>query len=273
MSFSTLKNSSKPLFGGLFNHKFLIINKMLRPDPFLLLLLGILLCLSHCWHKEGAGENTWDLRLWYRQPARQWVEALPIGNGRLGAMIFGGAAEERIQFNEDTLWTGLPRSYAHKGAVDHLEKIRGLLFEGRQKEAEELAMREFMSVPLRQERYQPFGDIHLSFEGHDTLSGYTRDLDLDRATASVRYTKSGVRYTREYFASAVDQVIVGRISSAQPGKISTILKLSTPHSQHEVIVVENNTLAIRGKVNDYTRSGESNQAHSIATIPSLRSIS
>src|SRR6476646_3759587 len=103
------------------------------------------------------------LTLWYKQPANLWVEALPVGNGRMGAMVFGGIAKERIQFNESTVWTGEPHDYAHKGASKYLNQIRELLWAGKQKEAEDLAMREFMSVPVRQKAYQPFGDLEIEF--------------------------------------------------------------------------------------------------------------
>src|ERR1043166_6744750 len=104
-------------------------------------------------------------RLWYRQPATQWEEALPVGNGRLGAMIFGGIAKERIQFNESTVWTGEPHDYAHAGASKNLAQLRQLLFDGKQKEAEDLAMKTFMSEPVRQKIYQAFGDLNLEFPG------------------------------------------------------------------------------------------------------------
>src|SRR3954451_20149602 len=97
--------------------------------------------------------------LWYRQPAKLWVEALPVGNGRLGAMVFGGVDRERIQFNESTVWTGEPHDYAHTGAYRSLDKIRELLWAGKQKEAEDLAMQEFMGVPVRQKAYQALGDL------------------------------------------------------------------------------------------------------------------
>lgn len=131
---------------------------------------------------EPAGEMAppeQPLSLWYRQPARQWSEALPPGNGRLGAMVFGGVEEERIQFNEDTLWTGRPHECHREGAMKFLPQIRQLLQEGRQlksegkpaearqkqKEAETLADKELMSEPLRQKAYQPFGDVRLLFSG------------------------------------------------------------------------------------------------------------
>src|SRR5690349_9397198 len=112
-----------------------------------------------------ANTNSEPLTLWYREPATEWVEALPVGNGRLGAMVFGGRETERIQFNESTLWVGEPRDYSHPGASKYLMEIRQLLFDGKQKEAEQLAMTNFMSVPLRQMPYQPFADSKLNFPG------------------------------------------------------------------------------------------------------------
>src|ERR1051325_11322548 len=105
--------------------------------------------------------------LWYDKPANIWTDALPVGNGRLGAMVFGGPAHERIQFNESTVWTGEPHDYAHHGAYQYLAPIRELLWAGKQKEAEALAMREFMSVPLRQKAYQALGDLEIEFPGLD----------------------------------------------------------------------------------------------------------
>jgi alpha-L-fucosidase 2 len=119
--------------------------------------------------------------LLYDKPATKWSEALPVGNGRLGAMVFGGVAEERIQFNEDTLWTGQPHEYQRDGAAEYLPQIRQLLRDGKQREAEKLAMQEFMSEPLRQKAYQPFGDILISFPERDAKADYVRDLNLDTA--------------------------------------------------------------------------------------------
>ncbi len=170
-----------------------------------------------------------DLHLWYRQPARERFEALPIGNGRLGAMVFGGAEEERIQFNEDTLWTGRPHAYHHPGAVEHLPAIRRLLEEGRQREAEELATREFMSLPLRQRAYQPFGDLRLAFPDHRESLDYRRALDLRTAVASVTYRAGDVTYERQAFASYPHQVIVVRITADRPRQVSFTARLDSPH--------------------------------------------
>jgi len=191
------------------------------------------------------------LLLWYRQPAAVWPEALPVGNGRLGAMVFGGTERERIQFNESTLWLGEPHDYAHTGAVQHLATIRRLLFEGKQKEAEDLAMREFMSVPLRQMPYQPFADLRFTFPGHDAARDYRRELDLDEATARVSYQVDGVTFRREVFASAPDQVIVVRLTASAPGRLNGRVTFTCPHSNAVVTAVGGNRLALRGRLKDF----------------------
>ena len=189
-----------------------------------------------------------SLRLWYRQPAKQWTEALPIGNGRLGAMVFGGAENERLQFNEDTLWTGKPHDYSHPGAADYLPVVRKLLFEGKQRQAEALAMERMMSVPLRQHAYQPFGDLHLNFPGHDKFSDYRRELDLDTAVARVTYTVDGVKFTREVFSSAVDRVIVVRITADKDGSLNFTAKMSSPQPDTSTVAFGKTQLALRGQM-------------------------
>lgn len=193
-----------------------------------------------------AGDNL----LWYRQAAATWTEALPVGNGRLGAMVFGGTASERVQFNEETLWTGQPRSYAHKGAVAYLPQVRQLLFEGKQAEATGLAMEQMMSVPLRQERYQPCGDLILDFPGHAEVSQYRRQLDLDAGIASVSYRIGNVTYKREVFASAVDQVLVVHLTCNQPRQLSFTVNLTSPHEGSSTQAKED-VLVLQGNVGDY----------------------
>jgi alpha-L-fucosidase 2 len=196
--------------------------------------------------KESAPDP--DLVLKYPKPATQWVEALPVGNGRLGAMVFGGTESERIQFNESTVWTGVPREYQHEGAVKVLPQLRQLLNDGKQAEAEALAMKEFMSVPLRQEKYQPFGDVRLKFAGHGAATEYRRTLDLDAAVASVSYQVGGVTFRREVFASFPDQVIVMRISADKPGALSFAVGLDSPHKTAKTVVLGPHELALRGEV-------------------------
>src|SRR4051812_28588104 len=157
------------------------------------------------------------LRLWYTRPAGEWVEALPIGNGRLGAMIFGGVTTERLQLNEDTLWSGELAEWNNPQARDLLPEVRQLLFAGRYKEAEQLCLK--MQGPFTQ-AYQPLGDLYLRFAAGEPVTAYQRELDLDRAVATVRYVHDGATFTREVFASAPDQVIALRLSCDRPGQIS-----------------------------------------------------
>lgn len=190
------------------------------------------------------------LKLWYRQPAAEWVEALPVGNGRIGAMVFGGITNERIQFNESTLWVGDPRDYSRPGAAEHLGTIRQLLFAGKQKEAEQLAMREFMSQPLRQMPYQPFADLRLSFPGHQNATDYHRELDLDTAVAKTSYRVGHVRYERETFASAPDQVLVTRITSSLKGQLSFTVEFDSPHTNSVVTKGGSREIVLTGRMRD-----------------------
>jgi alpha-L-fucosidase 2 len=172
-----------------------------------------------------------DRVLRYVRPARNWNEALPVGNGRLGAMVFGGVPLERIQFNEDTLWMGAPHDYAHPGASAYLGKIRELLFAGKPREAEQLAMEHFMSVPLGQMAYQPFGDLTIELPGHENFTDYERTLDIGHALSTVKYKVAGTSFTREVFASAPDQVIVVRLTADRRKALAFRLGLDSPHEQ------------------------------------------
>jgi alpha-L-fucosidase 2 len=171
------------------------------------------------------------LTLWYRQPANLWVEALPVGNGHLGAMVFGGAVREHIQFNEHTVWTGEPHDYAHHGAAQYLPEIRKLLWEGKQKEAEDLAMKQFMSEPLHQRAYQAFGDLYLDFPGvrDGEVKNYRRQLDLETGIASVEFDSGGVHYRREVFASYPASVVVVRLTASDPARLSYRAQLKGAH--------------------------------------------
>jgi alpha-L-fucosidase 2 len=218
------------------------------------------------------------LHLWYDRPATEWVEALPVGNGRVGAMVFGDPASERLQFNESTLWTGRPHGYEHEGAVKVLPRLRELLHESRrlglqadallrqgrrdeadekrkaarakQEEAEALGTREFMSVPLRQKAYQAFGDLRIAFPGHAKVTAYRRELDLDTAIARVTYQTDGVTYTRECFASFPDEVIAWRVSASRPGRLAFTARLGSPHPSARTAARPGHQLALFGEVAD-----------------------
>ncbi len=165
------------------------------------------------------------LTLWYTSPASNWLDALPIGNGRLGAMVFGKADEERVQLNENTLWDGFPRDTTNPDALKNLPEVRRLLFAGRNAEATKLAEK-LMGHPLRIKPYQTLGDLLLQTDVVPTeVKNYRRELDLEHAVTRVTYTVGSVTYTRELFASAPDQVIVMRLTASQPGQITTRVRL------------------------------------------------
>jgi alpha-L-fucosidase 2 len=185
------------------------------------------------------------LTLWYRQPATQWVEALPVGNGRLAAMIFGGVTDERLQLNEDTLWSGGPYDPANPDALAALPQARRLIADGDYKGAFALISEKMMAKPLRQMPYQPLGDLLLTISGIADVQQYRRELDLDTAVARVSYGSGGINYTREVFSSPVDQVIVLRLSADRPGKISVRVGMTTP--QKATVSVEgDSTLLMKG---------------------------
>src|SRR5690349_1989190 len=187
------------------------------------------------------------LTLWYRAPASdhpllatdapresrqaataEWVRALPVGNVRLGAMIFGGAVHERLQLNEDTLWAGRPYDPVNPEAKEALPQVRRLLAAAQYRDAAQLASQKVMAKPLAQMPYQTLGDLTLTFPQTDAVEDYRRDLDLTTATAHVSYVARGVRFEREVFASAPDHTIVVRLTASAPGQISVTARLQTP---------------------------------------------
>ena len=165
-------------------------------------------------------------KLWYNHPAEEWVESLPVGNGRFGGMLYGGVKHERISLNEDTLWSGTPRDADNYEAIEYLDQTRRLIFEGRYQEAQTI-IENHMLGPWSNS-YQAMGNIELEFKhGSDSL-GYRRELDLQTALFKTEFTRSGVRFTREAFVSAVDQVMVIRLESSQPGELDFEASLNSP---------------------------------------------
>jgi alpha-L-fucosidase 2 len=185
------------------------------------------------------------LILWYRQPATQWVEALPVGNGRLAAMIFGGVNNERLQLNEDTLWSGGPYDPVNPDALAALPQARHLIADGDYKAAFALISDKMMARPLRQMPYQPLGDLLLTIPGEADVQQYRRELDLDTAVARVTYASGGVTYSREVFSSPIDQVIVVRLTADRPGKIGVTVRMTTPQTA-SVTSEDASTLVMKG---------------------------
>lgn len=187
------------------------------------------------------------LTLWYRKPATKWeTEALPVGNGRLAAMVFGGINSERIQFNEETVWDGVPTDYNNPESLKALPEVRRLLFEGKNEEATRLAAKTMMGNPERIKSYQTMGDLFLDFPDVDKVSGYRRDLDLTNAISRTHYSVNDIEYTREVFVSAPDQAIVVQIKANEPGKISFTARLARDKASTRS--ASGNRLVLSGKL-------------------------
>ena len=206
-------------------------------------------------------QDHWSsLKLWYKQPAAGWTEALPVGNGRLGAMVFGLTDEERIQFNEETYWSGGPYSQTVKGGYQGLREIQKLIFEGDYIKAHRLFGRRLMGYPVEQQKYQSLGNLILKLGAAGDVREYRRELDLDTAVTAVSYVRGGVRFVREVFSSPVDQVIIVRLTADSPGSISFTSELrgcrNDAHSNYatDYFTMDgygDDGLVLRGKSADY----------------------
>ena len=192
---------------------------------------------------SGQDEDDLCLKLWYDKPAETWNEALPIGNGRIGAMIFGDPSIGHLQLNEETVWAGGPHSNVNAESARYIPIIRQLIFDGKYKEAQEIADRNIFS-DQKGMPYQPVGDLFIHFPGHENAEAYNRELDIQNAIASVSYEANGVKYKREYFASFTDQVIILRITADQPGMISCSVGLKS--AQKHQIRLRDNKLVLSG---------------------------
>ena len=207
-----------------------IINKTNLTDmkKFLLSATVALMSLS-CTSQSG------DLKLWYDAPARQWTDALPLGNGRLGAMVFGTPAQERIQINEETIWGGGPHNNVNYAAKDGLDQIRQALWEGRRSDAQALCDQYISSKSAHGMPYQTAGSLMLDFNGITDFTDYYRELDIDRAVAMTRFKANGVEYTRECFVSFPDQVIVMRLTASAKGALTFNASYNLPYREDRII--------------------------------------
>jgi alpha-L-fucosidase 2 len=199
--------------------------------------------------------------LWYRAPAANWNEALPIGNGRLGAMVFGGVADERLQLNEETVWAGQKLDRVNPQAAASLPEIRRLLFAGKPAEAEAIADKTIISVPRRMPPYETLGDLSLHFQIDGAASDYRRELDLDDAVTRVRYAAGGTVFTREAFATAVDQVVAVRLTADRPGAVAFTVSMSRERDAtsrvegNHTIVLEGQALPASARHADEPKTG------------------
>jgi alpha-L-fucosidase 2 len=203
--------------------------KNLKVAAAALILLNIFtVCPVHAAQPLSQNDEQWNhLKLWYNKPAGQWTEALPVGNGRLGAMVYGTVQAERLQLNEDTLWAGHPLDRDRAGAYKYLPEARRLIFEGKYAEAQNIMQREFMGERLIRS-YQTLGDLRLGFGDNGQVSDYRRQLDLDAAVVTVTYRLGDATFTREVFSSPVDQCIVVRLTCDKPAQITFDASLWRP---------------------------------------------
>lgn len=188
-----------------------------------------------------------NCKLIENRPASVWTEAFPIGNGRLGGMVFGGVQNERIQLNEDSIWYGGPLGNDNPASVGKLEEIRRLIQEGKPQEAERLALLNMTNAPHYFGPYQPLGDVLIKIEGAETTSDYQRELDIQTGVASVKYKVGTTEFSREVFSSAVSQVVVLHLTASQPGALSLTARLSRRPFEGEVGKVDGGILTMQGQ--------------------------
>ena len=207
-----------------------------------LLLTAISLCITHY-------ALCVEYKLWYDQPAQTWTQALPVGNGVIGGMVFGTPAVEHIQLNEETIWAGQPNNVVNPNAKETLPEVRRLIFEGKYKEAQELANAKVMPVAVGKNMgmpYQPFGDLYIAMPGHADYTDYERWLDLDNAQSVVRYTVEGVRYEREVITPLGGQnVIAIHMTASEKGKLTFTANMTTPH-ENPLIKTEGQEAVLEG---------------------------
>ncbi|MCG2616229.1 glycoside hydrolase family 95 protein [Terrimonas sp. NA20] len=212
----------------------------------------LLLCSLLLSALSSQGQVKHGLKLWYKQPAgKVWENALPVGNGRIGAMVYGNVEKEIIQLNEHTVWSGSPNRNDNPMALDSLATIRQLIFDGKHKDAERVANRAIITKKSHGQMFQPVGNLLLSFNNHNNYSDYYRELDLERAVTKTTYTVDGVKYTREVFASFPDRVLVTRLTASKPNSLSFIASMSTPQPKASVSISPVKLLTIEGTAMDH----------------------
>lgn len=200
----------------------------------------------------GYSQEDQNLKLWYNQPSgNRWENALPIGNGFLGAMIYGNVEHEIIQLNENTVWSGGPNRNDNPNALAALPEIQKLIFEGKHKEAEKLGNQSFISKKSHGQIFQPVGNLNLTFKGQENFSNYRRELDIENAISKTSYVVDGITYTREGFVSFADRVIVIRLAASKKGRISFIANYSSPHKIKNFAISNFKDLEISGSTSDH----------------------
>ncbi|MFC4094924.1 glycoside hydrolase family 95 protein [Euzebyella saccharophila] len=210
------------------------------PRRFVYILYVLFFSLTVCYSQEKQ-----DLKLWYNTPSGDvWENALPLGNGKIGAMVFGNVEKEIIGLNEHTVWSGSPNRNDNPDALAALPQVRQLIFEGKYKAAEKLANEKIITKKSNGQMFQPVGNVELTFSGHENFQDYHRELDIDRALSKTSYKVNGVTYTREYFTSLPNRVLVIRISADKPGSISFEANFTSQHANNKIEVNKEGQLSL-----------------------------
>ena len=218
----------------------------LRPVSAIAVLLFLVAVETPCksgGRQSSSADSRRDMILWYKQPGVKWLEGMPLGNGLIGAMVFGGVPQERIALNESSFWSGRPHNYDDPEAFKYFPKIRDLVFGEKYKEAEKMTDDHFYGIPKAQEAYQPIGDLILSFPDAN-VTDYRRELDMETGVATVSYRQGDAVITRQVFVSWPDRVLVVRISADKPGRVAVAARLRSPYK--ETIVTRSGSLIMDG---------------------------
>lgn len=201
---------------------------------------------------NGYSQSKTDLKLWYNKPSgNTWENALPIGNGFLGAMIYGNVEKETIQLNENTVWSGSPNRNDNPLALDSLALIRQLIYDGKRKEAERVVNNSIITKKSHGQKFEPVGSLQLAFDGQENYSNYYRELDIERAVSKTSYMVNGITYRREALASFPDRVVVMRLTASKPGSISFTAFFTTPQKRVTIKTTASKDLIIFGTTSDH----------------------
>jgi alpha-L-fucosidase 2 len=225
-------------------------------QPFKLTRRGLLIALPAAALARTGTAAEPQMALWYRQPAVRWLDALPVGNGRLGAMVFGGVERDRVALNESTVWSGAASGeHENPDALEHLNPIRQLMFDGKYTEARDMCQKYLLGRMGTYGTHLPMADLTLTWNvDPDAVRDYRRLLDLDEAVARVEYTAHGARFKREYLASNPAQIMAVRITCDKPGLISFSAGLSNGELPNEARTAGGNTLFLEGKARETIQS-------------------
>ena len=226
-----------------------VITKLIKLKKTFLAIIAGLFCAVAWGQNNQSALRDLRYKLWYTRPATNWNEALPIGNGFIGGMVFGGVQQERIQLNESTIWGGAPNNNIDSAAKPHIEEVRVLLAQKKYLEAQAAANKYLGPKGNSGMPYQLAGNLYINFPGQTDVSNYYRDLDIEHATATVRYSSGGVQYKREYFTSFKEHVLLVRLSADKPGMINCKVRLQSPLVQE--ISAANQEIVLSGKSSDH----------------------